>query len=74
LFLLFATERLLSRFAWIRLLAPLQKLPQYLVGFLFRLPAAPGKCPLAVLQSDAPLPADLMLGKYPHHEVIKPWQ
>src|SRR5712672_2536412 len=39
--LFFAAERLLSRFARVRLPALLQKLPQYLVGFLFRLPAAP---------------------------------
>ena len=30
-----------------------------------------GKCSLAVLQSDAPLPADLAIGYYSHHEVLK---
>jgi hypothetical protein len=34
----------------------------------------PGKCPVAVLQSDAPLPADWTERYCPHHEVIQPWQ
>jgi hypothetical protein len=37
-------------------------------------PVPAGKCRLAVLQSDAPFPADLTIGYYSHHEVLKPWQ